>query len=159
MNGEGEEAGGRNGRAGRPKRGGTKGYAPYGAIPTGYGKEPVGARGEVSRLGRDDHLQGSVVQADSERRPQLEGLTIDVHGAGLAPLDTDLSRLLGAVVLVSPEAPTHQIPEYDGSLYRTEGADEDEVEEAVTKVCLGSDVGIVAILRSIGYDEDKGFGL
>ena len=45
MNDEGEEAGGRKGRAERPKRGGTKGYAPYGAIPTGYGKEPVGARG------------------------------------------------------------------------------------------------------------------
>ena len=67
MNDVGEEAGGRKGRAERPKRGGTKGYAPYGAIPTGYGKEPVGAR-EVSRLGWDDHLQGSVVQADSERR-------------------------------------------------------------------------------------------
>ena len=159
MNGEGEEAGGSNGRVERPKRGGTKGYAPDGDKLAGYGKEPVEVRGEVSRLGGDDHLQGSVVQADSERRPQLEGLTIDVHGAGLAPLDTDLSRLLGAVVLVPPEAPTHQIPEYDGSLYRTEGADEDEVEEAVTKVCLGSDVGIVAILRSIGYDEDKGFGL
>lgn len=158
MNGEGEEAGGRKGRAGRPKRGGTKGYAPYGAIPTGYGKEPVGAR-EVSRLGGDDHLQGSVVQADSERRTQLEGLTIDMHRAGLAPLDTDLSRLLGAVVLVPPEAPTHQIPEYDGSFYRAEGTDEDEVEEAVTKVCLGSDVGIIAILRSIGHNEDKGFGL
>lgn len=69
MNGEGEEAGGRKGRAERPKRGGTKGYAPDGAIPTGYGKEPVGARGEVPRLGWDDHLQGSVVQADSECRP------------------------------------------------------------------------------------------
>lgn len=68
MNGEGEEAGGRNGRAGRPKRGGTKGYAPNGAIPTGYGKEPVGARREVPHLSGDDHLQGSVVQADSERR-------------------------------------------------------------------------------------------
>lgn len=45
MNGEGEEAGGRNGRAERPKRGGTKGCAPYGAIPTGYGKVSVGARG------------------------------------------------------------------------------------------------------------------
>ena len=158
MNGEGEEAGagvvGRSAQRGAGRRA-TPPMEPY---LTDYGKEPVGAR-EVSRLGGDDHLQGSVVQADSERRTQLEGLTIDVHGAGLAPLDTDLSRLLGAVVLVPPEAPTHQIPEYDGSLYRAEGADEDEVEEAVTKVCLGSDVGIVAILRSIGYDEDKGFGL
>ena len=158
MNDEGEEAGGSNGRVERPKRGGTKGYAPDGDKLASYGKEPVEAR-EVSRLGWDDHLQGSVVQADSERRTQLERLTIDVHGAGLAPLDTDLSRLLGAVVLVPAEAPTHQIPEYDGSLYRTEGADEDEVEETVTKVCLGSYVGIVAILRSISYDEDKGFGL
>lgn len=56
MNGEGEEAGGRKGRAERPKRGGTKGYASDGAIPTGCGKEPAGARGKVSRLGGDDHL-------------------------------------------------------------------------------------------------------
>ena len=54
MNGEGEEAGGRNGRAGRPKRGGTKGYAPNGAIPTGCGKEPAGASegGVPPRRGR-----------------------------------------------------------------------------------------------------------
>lgn len=45
MNDEGEEAGGSNGRAERPKRGGTKGYAPDGDKLASYGKEPVEARG------------------------------------------------------------------------------------------------------------------
>jgi hypothetical protein len=53
MNGEGEEAGGRSGRAERPKRGGTKGYAPYGAIPNRLREGARGSEGGVPpRRGR-----------------------------------------------------------------------------------------------------------
>lgn len=136
MNGEGEEAGGESdGRDWSAQRGRNEGLNSRWGQACELREEARGSEGSVPPR-RDDHLQGSVVQADSERRTQLEELTIDVlQRPGWLRFDTDLSRLLGAGA--DAERHLHQIPEYDGSLYRTEGADEDEVESSA-KVCLGS---------------------
>ena len=68
----------------------------------GYGE---GAR----RLGllRQEHLKGERQHLDLEGSAQLEGLSVEMHGARRTALDTDAASAQRLVVLVALEAAQH----------------------------------------------------
>ena len=119
----------------------------------------VGACLVLYGIGVDDALQTKVLHVDVDVGAHPDGVAVEVNGTLALTMNVDATRLEGLDVGVVAQRLSKEVDSEGRGLDDVEGLHDDDIHHAILHRSARGDVGIVAILRSVGTGNEEGFVL